>query len=881
TLTFSGALTATNGTGLQFNAALGTYTFSGSASLGGTDAGVDITNGSTGTFNFNASTQITNTAGTGVNVYGSAPTVTYSGNITKSGTSTGRLVEVGEQTGGAVTFNTGTLLANSTNALSTGISLSNADGTVSFNGTTTLGGGDAGVDIVSGSGGTFTFGTGTGITSPAGTAFRVNASTPNVTYNGNITQVNAQRAVDISSQSGGASRAANGTITFQTGTIAANTSSTGILLNDVDGTVNFNGTTTLLNGDAGIDVENTSTGSITFGAGASVTNATNELIRIVSGASPLAFTYSGSFQRSSGTGAGILVNSTTGATITFDGNPATETKSIVLAAGSTAAGVNLSGTNTSTTVNFTNGGLVVSTDDGAAFTATGGGTVNVTGASNTLTATGGAALNIQNTTIGSGRMTFQSIAANGGANGIVLNNTGSDGGLTVAGTGVALSGGTLQNHTQVGIVLTSTFDPKFNNVRVLNTTHSGVHGKGVTNFEFTNGTIDQSGDGPSPGASVNESNILFYDFANTTSSTNVSGVVTITNNTLSNALYHGIYLYNRGGTISNLNVSTNVITTPTSSTNSVGSGIIVDLQGGGASITKGAIDNNNILNVPTGVGINVVCGGVSAYGTCGTPGSATNVISISKDTIWGVSAAAPIGSEGIVANMNGQGQGNFVVDQNNIRHTKGRAMGVSAFGQVRMQSAVTNNVIVSAPLFDATNMEIGADSTSGIASFASYTATVANNNVSGHTGVGIYALARGSSDTLKVKLIGNTVAAPNTTSSARAGIRVDAGSSAGQPMVCARIESNVTGGSTNSGTGSTSPGINIREEAAGTNPNPPGGPKGGTFRIHNLSPSSGATKAQAETFLSSANPSSTTGSFGTGGAAALVSAATYESCSLP
>jgi microcystin-dependent protein len=46
-------------TGLQFNAALGTSTFSGSASLGGIDAGVDITNGSSRTSIFDASTQIT------------------------------------------------------------------------------------------------------------------------------------------------------------------------------------------------------------------------------------------------------------------------------------------------------------------------------------------------------------------------------------------------------------------------------------------------------------------------------------------------------------------------------------------------------------------------------------------------------------------------------------------------------------------------------------------------------------------------------------------------------------------------------------------------------------------------------------------------------
>ena len=40
-----------------------------------------------------------------------------------------------------------------------------------------------------------------------------------------------------------------------------------------------------------------------------------------------------------------------------------------------------------------------------------------------------------NTTIGASGLTFRSISANGGANGIVLNNTGTTAGLTVTGNG--------------------------------------------------------------------------------------------------------------------------------------------------------------------------------------------------------------------------------------------------------------------------------------------------------------------------------------------------------------------------------------------------------------------------------------------------------------
>ncbi len=44
--------------------------------------------------------------------------------------------------------------------------------------------------------------------------------------------------------------------------------------------------------------------------------------------------------------------------------------------------------------------------------------------------------------IGASDLTFQSISANGAANGIMLNNTGASGGLTVTGTGVSLPDGT-------------------------------------------------------------------------------------------------------------------------------------------------------------------------------------------------------------------------------------------------------------------------------------------------------------------------------------------------------------------------------------------------------------------------------------------------------
>jgi hypothetical protein len=496
TLVFSGALSATNGTGLQFNAAQGTYTFSGTTTLNGGDAGVDITNGSGGTFNFNASTQITNPSGTGLNVYGSAPTlVSYAGSITKNGTNPGRLVEIGEMTGGTVTFPVGsTLSSTSTAAAATGISLSNVDGTVNFNGTTTLNGGDAGVDVLAGTGGTIVFSANTSITNPSGTALNVNASTPNLTYNGNLTKngTSAGRLVDVTGQTGGGTVAANNTITFQNGTLSSTTSAgTGILLSDVDGTVNFNGTTTLNGGDAGVDVEGGSGGVIAFASGASITNSNNELIRVVSSAPT--FTYAGSFNRSSGAGAGILAQNNTGGTLTFSG--ATQT----LNTGASAAVSLLS--NTGATINFTGGALAITTAGGAGFAATGGGTVNVTGTTNTVVSGTGTAVNIANTTIGGSGVTFRSVSASSATNGIVLNTTGA-GSFTVAGNGGSCTiatptctGGLITGTTGAGVSLNATGPVSLTRLRVQSAQSHGITASGSTNLTLTSSYLQSNGNG--------------------------------------------------------------------------------------------------------------------------------------------------------------------------------------------------------------------------------------------------------------------------------------------------------------------------------------------------------------------------------------------------
>ncbi len=462
TITFqTGTLSATNGSGLQFDNADSptSYNFNGTTTLNGGDAGIDIMNGSAGTFSFGTGVAITSPTGTAFNIGGTANTaaVTYSGSITKN--NAGTMVSIVNHTTGTVTFQTGTLSATTASAGS-GLYFDNADGTYNFNGTTTLNGGSAAVNIVNGSGGAFTFVATTAITSPADTAFGVIGGTASVTYSGNITQANNFPMVSVS---GGHT---TGTITFQTGTLSA-TNGSGLQFDNADSptSYNFNGTTTLNGGDAGIDIMNGSAGTFSFASGSSITNPTNEVIKI--NASTANVTYSGSFNKTNNT-AGIFINGETGGTITINGSG---TKTLTSGVGNA---ITLSG-NTGATINFSGNNLLLTTTAGTGINATGGGTFSVTGTGNTITSTTGTALNVTSTTIGANDLNFQSISSTGSANGIILNATGSSGGLTVTGTGAANSGGTIQNTTADAIVATSTQDLSLTRILIQGPVGDGIN----------------------------------------------------------------------------------------------------------------------------------------------------------------------------------------------------------------------------------------------------------------------------------------------------------------------------------------------------------------------------------------------------------------------
>ncbi|MBD2703159.1 Ig-like domain-containing protein [Spirosoma sp. BT702] len=256
----------------------------------------------------------------------------------------------------------------------------------------------------------------------SGISFSIFGGTVNITYNGSLNQANNSQMVDV--QAGH-----SGMITFQTGTLNA-TNGSGLNFNNADGTYNFNGTTTLNGGDAGIDITNGSSGTFSFGSNTSITNPSGITYR--EDTSTPTVTYNGSLIKTNNATTAVYITGKTGGTTSFNG--------AITASTSTTTAINLT-SNTGSSVTFGGNNLAIATSTGTGFNATGGGTVNVTGTGNTIIKVGnGNALNIGSTNAGVSGINFSSINVTGGT-GTAVNISSSTGTKNLGDVDVARNGG--------------------------------------------------------------------------------------------------------------------------------------------------------------------------------------------------------------------------------------------------------------------------------------------------------------------------------------------------------------------------------------------------------------------------------------------------------
>jgi hypothetical protein len=136
------------------------------------------------------------------------------------------------------------------------------------------------------------------------------------------------------------------------------------------------------------------------------------------------------------------------------------------------------------------------------------------------------------------------------------------------------------------------------------------------------------------------------------------------------------------------------------------------------------------------------------------------------------------GGEGIIALVNGVGQGNFNISGNEVYNNTGTSISSSVFGNAVVTETIANNTIVSNNTVGSQGIGVGTSTTGGFATNSPrMTTDINHNNVSQTDGNGILVVARDASDGLVVvKINDNTVAAP--LAGVRPGIRVDAGRAA-------------------------------------------------------------------------------------------------------
>ncbi|WP_407572917.1 beta strand repeat-containing protein [Deinococcus altitudinis] len=451
--------------------------------------------------------------------------------------------------------NFGTLTASAVSVSTTGgpaLDLSGGAFTSSLSNVSSTGSSVAGVSLTNLTG-ALTIGGGS-VSGAAGSAFKVSGGSVNVTDNGTITQGNNAALLSVSGKH-------SGTLNFN-GPLSA-TNGSGLQFDDADGTysVNAAGSSLTLNGsNAGLSITNGSSGTFNLASSAgsaSITNPSGAAIT-VTGSNPN-LTYGGSITKTNGSG-GVVITGNTGGTLTFSG------AGKQISSSGNSVPVNLTN-NTGATINFTGGGLVLGSATGTGFNVTGGGTVSVSGSGNTVTSAGGVAVNVVGSTIGSTNLTFQSVSANGGGNGIVLDTTGS-GGFNVTGSGTTGSGGVIQNtsgadgaQTGNGAYLRNTSGVNLNDMNFNTHTNNAIYGSGVRGLTLNE--VNTSGDnGSSNSLTYEESSVHLVD---------LGGTVSVTNSVLNGGAYDGLVVRNTSGTnpVLNLTFSGNTISQMQGSVNDV------------------------------------------------------------------------------------------------------------------------------------------------------------------------------------------------------------------------------------------------------------------------------------------------------------------------
>ncbi len=499
------------------------------------------------------------------------------------------------------------------------------------------------------------------------------------------------------------------------------------------------------------DVELAGSISVTTGASVRITGRTGGTVTL---SGPIA-----------DMGAGIVVESNTGGSVELTG----VSKAINTGA---AAAVTLAD-NTGSSVRFAGGGLALTTTTGDAFSATGGGTVEVTGAGNTITAAGGRALHVSGTTVGGLGLTFRSISSAGGAEAIVMENTGALNGLLVTGEGTtAGSGGTLSGGTY-GVRLDGVRNVLLRNMQVNDFASYAIRGSSVNGFELR-GTVVSGANGSAAG----EGSVRFDA---------LTGSALVSGSAISGGYTDNLRVTNSAGTLDRLVVENTTFGAHQASAGDDG----VELEAYGAAVMKVTLRTSTFTSAASEL-LAVLVGG-SANGDVVVEG---NTFANGHPAIASAGGGVVIATAGAAAAPSLT----YRVAGNSFRGALGTALTVQkGAGTGTFSGTIEANVVgVSGVANSGSAQGSGVDVTS--TGGGSHVVAVRDNQVRQYNNFGILLQAGGSAQggqgALSATVTGNTVQQVGTLGFPANGVNLNAGTNTGDAhAVCLDLRNNALAGS--------------------------------------------------------------------------------------
>ncbi len=589
--------------------------------------------------------------------------------------------------------------------------------------------------------------------------------------------------------------AGNGAVTFASLTTSG-TVGNGLELQASNGnvTVSFGALNAGTNADA-LNISGASGGG-TVSIVASLTKTTAGNVADISGRTGGTVTLSGDVSATGSVANGITVTSNTGGTINFTGD------TINLSTGANTA-VNLA-TNTGATIAFTpatgGNGLDIVTTSGIGFNATGGGTVTVSdpadAASNSIVSTTGSALVVQNTSIGAADLTFQSISSNGGsANGIILDTTGTAGGLHVTGTSVAGSGGTIANKTGAdanyatqgtGIYLNNTSDVQLAWMQLNDFQNFAIRGFNVTGFSLDRSVINGANGTTTVNSGSNDAGDGAVFFGSAAAGGNIdglSGIASFTNSTISGGYSRNLSIEDTSNGTAELHLFIDAMTFGLTQNVLGNQSLMVETRNAGTHTYARVTDSTfagaagDLINFTgqTGTIVDVTIGDGADAGTAGNTLANTH--------------AQQIGGGGLT--LASQGVMRFDVRNNTLSGADGSAITLfKATAGTSFEGTLDGNTI-------GTSGVAGSGSFSGNGIFVSaggagtITLAVTNNIIQQYNGnFGFMADNTGGSYTVNLTMTGNTIRQPGAGAAGAVGLTNGSPGSGDTTNVFARILNN-------------------------------------------------------------------------------------------